>query len=99
MAYIGLKDSKISTVTDLHGRYQLDITEIIDTIDKPIIVLSYTGYTTVELQLNPESRGEINFDAQLEESWYGEIVYYASKPTLWQSIKWGFKNLFKHREK
>ncbi len=96
---IWLKNSKIGTVTDENGRYQLDITNFIDPLQKPTLVFSYVGFTTLELQLNPDSKGEIVFDAQLEESIDMDIVYYASKPTLWQKINWRFKRLLHHKEK
>ncbi|MCB0514745.1 MAG: hypothetical protein R2798_13740 [Chitinophagales bacterium] len=89
-----LKGTKTGVFADELGRYSLDISDHIDTIQNPTIVYSTIGYISLEYTLGKELAHNIHFDPQLSQDIVGTTYFYVEKPTIWKRIAWTFKKWF-----
>lgn len=91
---IVLKGTKIGAVADEEGKYQLDLTSYIDTIQNPTLVFSMVGFDPLELTLKNQNKVDLKYDAQLKQDNIQTTYFYVTKPTLGQRIKWKLKKWF-----
>ena len=61
-----IKDTKVGTISDINGYYQLDITEAMDSLEQITLVYQYTGSKTYEHHFKKGDELEINI--KLDES-------------------------------
>lgn len=93
---VHIKGTKIGTSSNVDGRYFLDITEQIKTLDEITLVYSYLGHETVEividkanLQANSLKKINVVFKPNLEA-----IAFYVSRPPLHKRIWYKIKGVF-----
>ena len=96
---IWLKNTLQGTVSDNNGKYEIDVSNYMDTLENPTLVFSYAGFSSLELKLNSNQRGEIQYDVQLDESIDMPIVFYVRRPTFGERMNVKIKNWFKRKEK
>lgn len=76
---IHLKNTNFGTTANLNGYYELDISDIKDTIKEDILVFSMIGYEDFEVSINAISNN-FNFNVQLKEAALALTYFYVKKP-------------------
>ena len=92
-AHVQLKNTSINTVGNSEGEFKLELPGQMDTLNNPIIVISYTGYANAEILLEDLTLRDIYINPILEEAAFS-TVYAVEKPSIGQKIKWQFKKWF-----
>ena len=85
-----LKGTKIGTQTDIDGRFSLEVPTDILGGQNPVLIFSFVGYTTSELELHPSTRKNIKITLTPDIVWLGEI-YIPWYKRLWWTITSPFR--------
>lgn len=108
-ADVVLKNSKVGTMTDYKGNFKLVLRNVPSTPMPDTLEVKYIGYS--KKQIIYKDIKEINNSKKRNNHEYGDIVlslvedknngllFYVSKPTLRQQIKWKINKWFRRKRK
>ena len=68
-----LKGTKIGTQTDIDGKFSLEVPADILGGQNPVLIFSFVGYITSELEFQSSTRGNIKIELTPDIMWLGEI--------------------------
>jgi hypothetical protein len=93
-ASIVVKGTTIGAMTDLDGRFELNVPAILVKNQSFEIVSSFVGYTGLELIINPsDANNELKIT--LKEMWMGELVIMPVHYNFFQRTKFKIRNFFR----
>ena len=92
---VTIKETKSGVVTDIDGKFRLDVTELIDSLPQLTVSFICIGYVSQSIVFPQDISGTKQLDVSLLRADISSVYFAVPEPGRWRKIKWRIQAWFR----